>query len=302
MSTPTTAEEFINAGLIVPFSDNSEEPIRTSNAVNTVGVDTHTFDAYRQGISMTMPSHWWSSTTKLGTGNSDHTLSKSEYGFDTRSKIVQELFFKDIDRFDPVWFINSQTNASSTLEMYNAFTYPIVITNDDFQEERKNGILEPLTIRDAISFSSIDAPHEIHDFFVTVGSGNENMIGGRSQIVNVFDTSPGFDVVSYLDVVDTFNAKPTNGYFIYDEQPIPPFDDVNNQPGIKISNHMSQEMKSALNESTPNTDSYLNDREVSMTSGFTYSNENQLGTDSIAFGGLTHLPTNQISSSLQYVA
>lgn len=270
-------QEYTKLGLISPFNEAPERIQRTTTATNSIGLDTSEIDAYRQGVSLTSDTFFGKGLIKTYSGEKSHKKYKSEYGFGTTS-IRASQYYGDSDYFDPLDFIQTQN-----------ISYPIITSDFDQSENFDlNGVIEPLSIKSVLSFYSIDSPYEIHDTRGFFGSGNENVIFGGCQVTNVVDYTDPQEATAYLDAVDIFNARPTNGYFIYPDNDVAPYDDSAITNGIKLSEYFGSDFIAALLDLSPHTNSYLSSKQLSQNAGFTYTNSDQLGTDSIAFGDLTY--------------
>jgi hypothetical protein len=167
-------------------------------------------------------------------------------------------------------------------------TYPIV-TRDSSQTDSTyvNGIIEPLTIRAKISGNSIDFPFEAHEVRGALQSGNEDSVFSSEQLLSVdyFDLSPA---APFLDMVDMIGPLSTLGYFNNDIPSRLPFSDTRYVRNAVTPDCVVKDMTAALSLMTGSTDNYVPFNKVSATSGFVYDSVQGIGTDSLAFGGMTY--------------
>ena len=265
----------------------SNDVIDSSGSINTTAIDK-----YRQGVEMTQLNHWAAGIVKIHAGEPDHVLKMNSYGIN-ENNVSNEVFFKDLDYFDPVKYLESQMNPTNVYILL--MTYPI-ITNTANQSENFsfNGTIEPLTIRAVASFFSIDVPFEAHSIKGTLMAGNQDHWYGSDQVVSIFNHEPNNKHVPYLDscAVNIPGTQQTVGYFFNEHSNITPFYDNFISKGVMISTTTMQDMllsNSLLMMSSSNSDNYIDDRKACVCCGFMYDNAfgsvGGGGTDSIVFGG-----------------
>jgi len=267
-----------------------EGPVYKSNiknAINTSSIDTSAFDKFRQGVEVTQIKHFDTALCVPGAGNPGHYMGMLNFGSD-RVRGGKD-FFVDQQKFEPTKYIESLP------EIYVQLTNPIsyVIDSDIVDNVAYDGAIEPLTIRAKSTFSSTDFPHESHDVRGCFMGGSADQFNSSCQILTVDQRKISTQFVPYLDAVDTYeNAIPITGYIIFDKADIFPFDEsVSSRHSHLFSGSYkySSDMYSAMLNMSPESESYISHLQVSSTSGWDYDNNVTIGTDSIAFGGMTYL-------------
>lgn len=271
------------------FFDEGPRPAPTAaqrNANMSGSMDTRAIDAYTQGVEITRQSQYDAGLAKIWSGDPGHVMQTNRYGMDRN--FFPDPGFADIDLFNPVTFLEAQDAASPL--WFNIITFPIITgDNDQLENFNFNGIIEPLAIRPVASFFSTDAPFEAHAVRGSFVGGNLNQINGSDRILTVDYFEPTRQVIGFLDMVDMIHDRPLNGFFRYEFTTILPFSDdriVRNaapRPGIEPN-----DMVEAMSLMTGSTDNYVRRNQRSARCGWDYDGATAVGTDSLAFGGMTY--------------
>jgi len=149
-----------------------------------------------------MQSQYDAGFVKIWSGEPGHRMAVLNYGQD--KNFFPDPGFADVDLFNPLTFIESQSDSSPLWS--SLFTFPIITgDNDQLENFNFNGIIEPLSIRPVASFFSIDVPFEAHSVKGLFGSGNDDNLNGSDDVVSVYDFEPNRQIVGYLDMVDIVN-------------------------------------------------------------------------------------------------
>lgn len=281
-NSPATDTTFFDEGPVVTVS--------ARRGVNTGSIDTSLIDGYRQGVELTQQKHYDAGIGKIYAGEPGSVLRRNRLGMDRN--YFPNPTFADIDYFNPVNFLRSQQFAGP--ESLPTITYPIIVgDNDQMANYVLDGTIEPLTIRSVVSFTNIDSPFNSHEISseLMMASPDQTRSACMFTTVDYFDPAP--EVIPYLDLVDMYESHtPLNGYFQFNKARAKPFVDAryvrNSQSGSS-----DKEVIAALSLMTGSSDNYISFKEVSSTSGWYYDNVTSIGSDSIAFGGLTHLCQDQ---------
>ena len=249
-------------------------------------MDTRVVDRYVQGVEISRQSQYDAGLVKIWSGEPGHVLLNTRFGMD--KNYMPDPGFQEMDYFNPVTFIEGQLDEFSPL-WYNIFTFPI-ITGDNDQAENFdfNGIIEPLTIRPLVAFFSIDVPLEARTVRASLVGGNQNQIGGADRIMSVDYFEPTREMIGYLDMIDMHANRPTVGYFRHEFATLLPFKDerfVRNQP---LEGTEPVDLVDSMSLMTGSTDNYVRHNQRSSTCGWYYDNNSGVGTDSLAFGGMTY--------------
>lgn len=274
--------------------------VRTGSLQNTSSIDTSTFDAYRQGVELTQLKHFDAGTIKIYAGDPGHILKRSNFGLD--GNVFQDYsFFRELDRFVPEDFIKAQTDDSS--QGLERLSWPLVVgDNDQLDSYSFNGVIEPLTIRAKASFFSIDVPFEAHDVRGTLMDGNSNTNGGVDKIVTLYTYVTSSEKTPFADeynsgfhydnsILSSSSDQPTLlGIFNPDTTTIKPFIDARYVRNTISSASYSSDMIEALSLMSASTANYIDiaNNQRSATTGWDYDRNVNIGTDSLAFGGMTY--------------
>lgn len=269
-------ENYFNEGPVKPPTNINPEATRA-------GISTIKIDGYRQGVEITQLRHFDAGYFKIHAGEPGHVLRKNGFGM-SKNQIIPDNWYQDLDKFDPIKFIRLQEDVSYLFG--EVLTFPIVVDdNENYEGNILDGIIEPLTIRPIVGFYSIDIFYNPHSIKSDMMAGTIRFDQGACQILQVdyFDSSPG--TINFLDQVNEyemfFNIKTTK---------IKPYDELSSTPHINsyLLGKWDISMKTAMLTMTGSTDNYVSLKQRSSTAGWDYDNNTSIGTDSIAFGGLTY--------------
>jgi len=286
---PSGSFHFIYASLVSPHS-------LTIQIINSGSIDTSGIDAYRQGVEISDIKHYDAGLVKIHAGEPGHVLPRRQYGYGTSFRHDQD-FFEEIDLFDPVEFIKAQGDVDQFYSSSYTITWPIVTKDYNASDNYEfDGVIEPLVIRAAAAFFSIDVPFETHTIRGELMGGNTNPVKAANQIktVDYFDPSEGS--VPYLDLIDMLGNVPMEGFFNSDQRPLSPFVDERLPRDHPLSDTYEDDLGAALSAvyvsgsesiTYASTDTYVKYNQIAATSGFTYDAVQGVGTDSLSFGGLT---------------
>lgn len=268
------------------FDEGPRLPITrpTSTFSKSGSIDTSAIDAFRQGVEIRSIKHYDAGTVKIHAGEPGHVLRQTRFGMDRNFN--HEPIFVEKEYFNPVVFLQLQEYKEQLF--HNIITFPI-ITGDNDQHENfvSDGIIEPFAIRSRASFFSIDIPFESREVKGALLDGNTDSVFASDRVLTIdyFDqTSP----IPYLDMVDMFMSQSLNGFFIEDKQLHSPFKDVHDDADFLQQHSFEAGIAAALDDMIPASDNYVPFNKVSSTSGWVYDNVAGVGTDSLAFGGMTY--------------
>lgn len=281
-------QDFFQSIRVIESDFFDEGPVITpaiAAGINTGSIETSRIDGYRQGVEITLMKHFDAGLGKIHAGEPGHVLRKNRFGMDKNFMPAPE--FQELDYFNPIKFMEAQDNGSYLYD--SIFTFPI-ITGDNVQIENYtyNGTIEPLSIRSVASFYSIDAPFEAHSVRGEVMGSSPDQTSATSYIVTVNDFDAAPDYIEFLDMVDMIDAStPLQGYFRPDKSKLKPFVDQRDPRNVLYSSRQS-DMNNALSLMTGSSDNYVSYKQVSATSGWDFDVNSSVGTDSLAFGGMTY--------------
>jgi hypothetical protein len=272
-----------------------EGPLFTKKlkVINSSSISTKEIDAFRQGVEITQEKYAFGGAgAKIYAGTPGHIIRPNSYGVNNLD-IISEKSYIEIDYFNPIDYLKAQEPGTTLAKV---ITFPI-ITDDCNQQENYilNGIIEPLTIRPVISFFSIEFPFESHAMRASFMGGNSDPRFFSGEQVLTVDYLDFTNENYYLDAFGNTSGEggmpiQTIGYVSERYNHISPFDDNKiylRTFGITVETH-GEDMVKVFEIMTGSTGNYVPPNKKSSTSGFVYDNIGSIGTDSIAFGGLTY--------------
>lgn len=274
------------------YYEGPEETPKIANATITGSINTSDIDKFRQGVEITQQKHWCDGIGKIHAGETDHVLRKNAFGQDdpriNDEPALGTSWYKDIEYFDPIAYVRAQELGE--YDYLTNLTFPIVTSdNDQIENYVFNGVIEPISIRAVSSFFSIYVNgYEPTGIRGAVMCGNDDIRHATDSIVHVHELDVRSNARPFLDMIDMIGNTPTTVYF---DQSIPamlPYVDCETREKT-LSNILrsNNDISSASLGLQFGTESYIPSGSVSPTSGFIFDN-NTLGTDSIAFGGMTY--------------
>lgn len=267
----------------VLFFDEGPQPAASKETSSQSGsIDTSRIDRYTQGVELTRQSRYDAGLVKIWSGEAGHHMLVNQFG---AQRITNRQGFSDKDLFNPFVYINVQDTGAA---LSSIFTFPIV-TSDFDQEENINydGIIEPLTIRSVISFSSIENP-ESHATRGAVMNGNVDIHSASDLIQTIEDIDLVNKNNAYIDMVDMLGSQSLGGFFEHKLPHIMPFSDARLVRNVPAPDNEPVDMLQAMSMMTGSTDNYIRYKQRSATCGWYYDNNAGRGTDSLAFGGMTY--------------
>lgn len=266
------------------YYEGPDEVLRVTT-VNSSSIDTSDIDQYRQGIEIQEQKHWTAGMLKIHAGETGHIIKQNIFGQDSNfelntNSLTDSSWYEDASKFDPVKYVDGQ-DASYAL--------PIILGDtNQIDGQTLNGVIEPLSIRSIVSFSSIDIL-EPHDIRATIMMGNQDILMSAEPLVHVHTYEPSKVVTPYLDMSDMMGSIQTVSYHDTSIKTIAPFVDKNTRESVlhNVVQSNPNDMNTALCALEFDTENYIPTGSVSPTSGFVFDN-NTLGTDSLAFGGMIY--------------
>lgn len=269
------------------YYEGPEQLVSIADAEFTGSINTSVIDPYRQGVELTRQQHWTNGIVKVHAGENGHVLRRNNFGQDTPSinddEELNTSWFKDLDRFDPIAYVRAQNSGVYVTTM----TFPIVISDTN---ETENGVIEPFAIKSVATFSSIftggPEPTGIKGHLM---GGNVDWRQTSDVIVHVHQHDVTHKIGPFLDMIDMVGTTPTVVELDRTLSMIIPFVDAGNSREVTMKDvllNASMEMRSAILDLEFDSQNYVPSGSLSTTSGFIY--DTSIGTDSIAFGGMTY--------------
>jgi hypothetical protein len=273
----------------MPITPFIEAPfVRTISQPVSGGINTSAYDKFRQGISITTDRELFGGMfPKMKPAN-----QRTPTGFQESTVFGQPALFNaekpfvDIEKFNPVKFINGQGQYE---------IYPDVLDDSSFLDPYEmDGAIEPLAIRKAVALSTLAGREYAHRIRGSMQAGNIDEHDGASQIVQIYDYRQPINVKPFIDFpeymgVDVVGAVSLPGVISEVQTTIFPFNDRDFRSRIYLDGPdgaiNGPNMVSAALALSGTFEVMLGEDQVSATAGFIYDN-NPYGTDSLAFGGL----------------
>lgn len=309
IQTPVAYQNLFGPRLVAETSFFDEGPLLHPRSADvnsniTGALNTSAVDPYTQGVEITRMRQWDAGVAKIWSGEPQHRLLKNHYG-DTPN-FLDVSSFQEKDYFNPVTFLIAQQQNSPLFS--NIITFPIITGNNTQLENYNfNGVIEPLTIRTRASFFSIETPFESHEVKGAVMSGNPDSVSSSDVVLSVDWVDVKNVILPYIDLspdaVTIFTAS-VSGYFHVAHAVQAPFADIkyprNTQLPVtsSVSIHTNgnsggwggrgSDMDAYLGLMTGSTDNYIRFNKRSAVSGWVYDSVAGVGTDSLAFGGMTY--------------
>lgn len=244
---------------------------------STGSINTSEIDPYRQGVEITQLKHFDAGMVKIHAGEPGHYLRKNRFGMgDRRWKSAR---FDDRTHFDVSVLSGSSING----------VVQSTIASDDGEiiDTTIDGSVEPLTLRYVTrlptSYGSVHVPRG------AMMAGNVDANDGSDDVVHVYDDSER-STLGFFDVGSQFER---DSMFI-DVTVKEPFVEKNVvcnfilSGNTLLSSTIGNDMVAALVPMTGSTDNHVAPWERSATCGWTYDYNTSVGTDSLAFGGMTY--------------
>ena len=267
-----------------PYFDEGPKPPRARDNTDGSMNNLSSSYPYLQGVEVTRQQQYDAGFVKIWSGEPHHALRQNVFGQDRNFSLGPG--FTETDLFDPVTYVAAQGRSSPLNSP--VFTFPIVTgDNDQVENYNLNGIIEPLAIRPVIAFFSTDVPFESHAVRATMMCGNVDQLGGSDAVTTV-DSFSSLGSSGFLDMVDALGRRSMNGFFRFGSTTLSPFVDERLTRNVRPSDTTPQDMVAAMSSLTGSSDSYIRHNERSATCGWYYENGTSMGTDSLAFGGMTH--------------
>lgn len=258
--------------------------VRTTTQPASGGIDLSAIEHVIQGHAVTdIKKRSKGILPRMNSGRVDH--------------VIEELNFGQSKTFDDgLPFVDTQQKIDAQKYIENSSQFDGITVGEFFE---KDGAIEPLFIRDVINFVNVEVPFISHIVRGTLEDGNEDILrhtDRKLQFVEIADPSvvePFLDSQEHFGV-DLAGSINMPGFVADERRVISPFDESTAGSGSLVPNGDTltetgdlSSINAALQAMTGPIDDDIRPRGFkSAAAGFIYSNNNTLGTDSIAFGGL----------------
>ncbi len=271
----------------------AEAPVdRTMPQPLSGGIGTSGYDQYRQGVSVRTQRELYSGMSPKMFPSWQETPNGEQGStvFGQPRPFKPNVPYQDLSKFNPVEFVQFAGGFDKSQ------IYPQILWNASLTDPYQlDGAIEPLTIRNAVTLMLVEGTPPAHRISAELLDGNADERGKTSQVVQVYDYRSPLVVKPFIDYPEYFGQTaltsiPLPGVISMNEQVLRPFVDttfdyrsVYDSPFYE--NNIGADMAAAITAMSGSFDTLLRSNQVSATAGFVYDN-NPLGTDSLAFGGL----------------
>lgn len=232
-----------------PFSEGTNPLDRKTITFVSNSIDTSAIDPYRQGVELTLGKYFQQGIAKIWSGNDGHQINVIDIGQKDDDIFADQDFFLEVAPFNPVLYLTDY------------FMSQVVVIDSpvNTNENGFDGIIEPLSIRRVISFTSIDAPFEAHSVKGSLETGNFDSFRNADAVVSKQRFSElSIGEQSYEDNVDMTGRVPTNlGFWPTISTKIGSFDDSQLKSGVMVPDFADSLILESLKTMSPTTDDYL---------------------------------------------
>ncbi len=261
--------------------DADDKPAQITTTLSST-LDTRGIDQYRQGVEITTWRHWTQGTVKIHAGEPGHMVQPENYGL--RDLALSGRTFTDRSVANPVLFISSSTTIVHRTTYLAPSVPPVLFTRGDAERHLCDGALDSLDVRNVALCFGGDVPIQGPGVRGAVMAGTlDSAI--RADIVTSFihpinsSSAPAFN-----DIGGLYDLRWPNARHNLPVSALAPFTDRRIYLGEEESPTDAQ-IAAIVNRATGSGD-FLPSGCRASTSGWVY--DDGVGTDSIAFGGLTY--------------
>ena len=267
----------------IPFS--LEKKIRTFVSGTTSGSNTGQIDRLRQGVEIVNNAQrYFGIQPKIGTETNSNIIKVNTFGI---AKVFKEnQIFQDLAKLDPKTYLQDAEGSQQ---------FPAILTNASLRNpEQMNGVLEPLTIKDKVSFTSLYGDREAHDIYSAFMDGGTDAQGRTNVVEQFYEKDLPTTQAPYLDALQSFGSTASGsvkheGVISPQKKSIAAFDETAFDTFLSSSIQSPSFSKLIISMSLGRSGSQrdfglITNNKKSATAGFQFNSSTEEGTDSIAFG------------------
>ena len=263
----------------VAFDDSERIALLSQSILNSSVMDTSGVDRFRQGVEIVTVKHFYAGSPKIHSGEPGHFLRQSTFGQGPKST---PTFNETEGTFSPNEYVDAQSSTQSE--------QPSIVGTTLDRRTLYDGAIDALATRDSAHafLLGTDVRTFPHDVRGTIESGNTDL-SLRTSIVS-YDQNVNIegDVNAAFNEILVTSSSLSYGVSTKDDGVIDPFFDrrlLRNAPG---QDTYASDLGSAISAMTSSsTDSYAATRGAIAALGWQFDRNNNVGADSIAFGGMT---------------
>jgi hypothetical protein len=265
---------------MLPFDDAPALVVKQIDSGSNPPIDTSAFDAWRQGVELTQEKFYANgSIVKIHSGESNSVMATLNYGAAVIT-ITSDASYTDINQYDVIEHIST-----------NDINYAPPPFNDDISLISESGVVEPITIRNVVTFASLYGKYEPHAVRGNVESGNHNLYNNSDVQVFEYERKEQQARLPYTDYTVTIgNLKLEAFESVPIVNDVPPYDD-SQSPSAVFSNAKDDPTLRdyAWYSLDPASDTYVPNNKTSCTKGYSWLTFDGSNVDSLAFGNLRHV-------------
>jgi hypothetical protein len=257
------------------------------------GSNISSTDQFRQGVSINNAFIAQKrSLPRLYSGREDNVIEFHHFG--EENDFNNNTPFVDMPNLDTLT-VSGNTASGGPISFINglgtSISYPVVGDNPSYKDlDIMDGVIEPLVIRDAAAFKSLDPKLEPHDVRGCLMDGSQDSFGKTTVISRLIPHNSGSGIRAFFDGPEHFGFILTASIrlddpMLEDSKVIAPFNDngyLNRGNDTPITQGNSG-IIGKVAAMSPDTEIFPPPNTKVATSGFVF--DNPAGTDSIAFGG-----------------
>lgn len=264
------------------FNEDADDRPASVNSSLSSSLDTREIDAFRQGVEITTWKHWAQGTVKIHAGEVGHQAAPENYGL--RDLSLRGLPLTDRDRADPVLFISASSGIAHQTSYLIPAWPPIQLDRTRATAFLLDGVLDPTDVRDINLCYGGDVPHDGRGVAGSVGSGNTDADGRTSQLTVFIEPVNSGSSIPFTDDPTAYGLRWPNVRRRAQVSVLSPFTDRRLYVGEEDA-PSDPEIASVVNVASGSGD-FIPPGCRASTMGWVY--DDGVGTDSIAFGGLTY--------------
>jgi hypothetical protein len=271
ITEPLNFEEFSEKTY---FDDSKSTRTKIITEAYTSIIDS---EPYRQGVEIRSIKGYSTGMIRMHSGYPGHRIGTQVIGQDDDLTLNKDLKFQDDPTYSPIHYIQSDPDSIVYVSVEGWSTYD--------HGQLKN-VIEPLSIRPAITFMSNYFPYEAHSVWGNLEDGNLEADRSACQVLSI-DEKTENHTTPFLDLYESCVGPERGlGIKINEKTKVEPFvDDLTLQQDV--TKNITGPITTLTGRLKFEENSYVTMNQFSSNSGYQYDNC-EIGTDSLAFGGMIY--------------
>lgn len=269
-----------NRNTLVFDEDGDDRPAPLTGTLSS-SMGTSLIDPFRQGVEIQTWKHWTQGLVKIHAGEPGHIVRPENYGLRNTSLI--DRVFEDKSGFDPQLFLSASGFTHQTTYLFDSIP-PVQLDRPAAIRLLFDGVLDVLDIRNVKSCFNSDIPTEARGVRGAVMAGNLDE-ESRSDVVTSFIAPVlSSSMIGFKDDPSIFSNRWPNNRRVRDVASVTTFIDRSTFRDEDEAPSDTQ-IATVLGAASGSGD-FIPAGYRASTAGWVY--DDGVGTDSIAFGGLTY--------------